>query len=176
MAFDPDDETNKEKKPTLDQRKQAAAPDEFRTSLSENEKASIVAKARATVQAEILAAEKEKFLAEQTEALRREAGVSKKTLGGIHDELVKITVDLSDDDGTADPFIQLDMPQGAKYYHGVTYELPRHIANTLNDIMFRGKLSSMNRAGKSVFRNRTYGTVLGEHGARHTGIQETRIH
>lgn len=151
---------------------EGAPATEFDLELSEAQKEGLRKKAKDTVQAELTAKKREEFLQDELEKLRLEAGISKKTLGGINDELVSIRIDLSDDeDGTADPCIQLNIPFGQKYEHGKVYVLPRHVANTLNEIMFRNKLAARAKDGKSVFRNRTYGSVIGEAGIRHTGVQ-----
>lgn len=152
----------KEEKPATD----------FSLDITEAQREGLRKKAFDTVQAELTAKAREDFLQAELERLRVEAGISKKTLGGIQDELVSIRIDLSDDeDGTADPYIQLNIPFGEKYHHGKVYTIPRHIGNTLNEIMFRNKLAARAKDGKSVFRNRTYGSVLSEAGIRHTGVQ-----
>jgi hypothetical protein len=141
----------------------------FHKELAPTTKAEITKQAKAKVQEEILKKAKEDFLKEEMARLRAEAGISKTGLGGHHDDLVSITIDLSDEND-ADPWIQLDMPHGMKYHHGKTYTVARHIANDLNWIMFRGKLHNLNKDGKSVFKNRTRGTVLSAvKGATDTG-------
>ncbi len=131
----------------------------FNKQLGAATRAEITRQARLKVQEELLKKAKQDFLDEELKRLRAEAGISKTGLGGHHDDLVEILIDLADDND-ADPWIQLDMPHGMKYHHGKKYVVARHIANDLNWIMFRGKLHNLNKDGKSVFRNRTRGTVL----------------
>lgn len=135
--------------------------EKIRTKLSATMRAEITERARKKVQAEVADREAKAFLEAELQRLRAEAGVDKPGLGGANDDIVKIRIDLGDnDDGTADPYIQLDMPYGAKYYHGVTYEVPRHVANVLNEQMYRLMLHNLNKAGKSVFRGRKYNSLI----------------
>lgn len=66
--------------------------------------------------------------ADEVQRLRLEEGMY---VGGLADEPVSITVDLAEHSGC----ISLN---GTPYWHGHTYTVPRHVADTLRDIMFRG--------------------------------------
>ena len=63
-------------------------------------------------------------------------------VGGALDELVRVTIDLPDPDINSCLLINNNLPGGTCYYHGFTYEVPRHVANTLNEMMFRLKTYS----------------------------------
>lgn len=130
----------------------------FRRKLSDKAKSDITARAKDLVEQEMMKQERERFMAEEVARLRLEAGVAKpSSLGGVLDELVEITLDLGYE-GSA--FIQLNQPFGPCYFHGVKYTVPRHVANTLNEISWAGKRLSKHVKGESFFRNRDYGTVL----------------
>lgn len=54
-----------------------------------------------------------------------------RTGDGVKDEMVDVTIDLAEHSDN----IKLD---GRQYWHGRTYPVPRHVADTLRDIMARG--------------------------------------
>lgn len=147
---------------------EAAAPvaeARIATKLSDAAKAELTERARKKVHAEIARKESDAFLDAELARLRKEAGVDKPGLGGVNDDIVSIRIDLGDpDDGMADQWIQLDMPHGMRYRHGHTYEVPRHIANVLNEQMFRLMLHNLNKEGKSVYRNRRYNSLVSKTG------------
>lgn len=182
MAFDPkDDDKNKpalpvRKEPERDPDAKPRAAEDLRSELTEKEMADLSRKAAENVQVELLKKKREDFMAAEMERLRQEYGISRKSLGGVHDETVNITIDLGDyEEGKADPFLCLDIPGGKKYEHGRTYPVPRHVAACLNEMMFRLHLHNRQKDGKSVYRNRKYGSVIGETGIRHTGRPDARV-
>lgn len=123
--------------------------------LSAKEREQLTKRAHAKVQKELAQKAADEFMAQELKRLRQEAGTDKPGLGGVLDDIVKVRIDLGDQsENTADPFIQLNMPHGQKYYHGCVYTVPRHIFNTLNEQMWRLQLHNLNKDGKSVFRNR----------------------
>ncbi len=137
-------------------------PESFKKNLSAAAIAEITRLAKAKVQQEITKAEKDKFMAAEVERLRAEAGLAAPTaLGGTHDELVTFTLDLGYE---AQAWIQINQPHGPKYYHGGKYTTPRHVFNTLNEIAFAGHKLTKHVEGKSVYRNRNYGTVVSPRG------------
>lgn len=130
----------------------------FRRQLSEKAKADISARAKDLVEQELMKQERDRFMQEEIKRLRLEAGVAApSSLGGTLDELVEIKLDLGYE-GQA--FVQLNQPHGACYYHGVTYTVPRHIANTLAEIAWAGHRLRKHTKGESFFRQRDHGTVL----------------
>lgn len=138
-----------------------AEPDRggFKTQLGAGAKAALTARAREEVQREIVAQEKEAFLKAEKDRLRKEAGMGQpNALPAYLNEMVEITIDTGYE-GAA--FIQLNQPNGVCYHHGQKYVVPRHVANTLNEIMFAGHKLSRHIKGEKVWgRNRPYGSTL----------------
>lgn len=170
----PDTETNEPAAEAPVEETAVSVPEaKIATKLGAAAKAELTERARKKVQAEIAKKESDAFLEMELKRLRAEAGLDRPGLGGANDDIVTVRIDLGDpSDQTADPYIQLDMPHGKKYHHGMTYEVPRHIANVLNDQMYRLMLHNLNKDGKSVFRNRRYNSVVSNsgiisEGARH---------
>jgi hypothetical protein len=90
-----------------------------------------ITKIKEQARAEILATKKadlrKKLLAEETQRLRNEEGL---TTGNRHaDEIVAITVDVA----SFAPHICIN---GQAYWHGKTYMVPRHVADTLREQMW----------------------------------------
>ena len=90
-----------------------------------------IAKIKEEARKEILSAKKadlkRKILADETRRLRNEEGL---TTGNAHsDEIVSITIDLP----IFSPHILIN---GQAYWHGHTYSIPRHVADTLRSQMF----------------------------------------
>lgn len=130
----------------------------FRRKLSKDARAQVTARAKTLVEEELMKQERDRFMQEEIKRLRAEAGVAApSSLGGTLDELVELTLNLGYE-GQA--FIQLNQPHGICYHHGVTYKVPRHIANTLNEIAFAGFRLRKHTRGESFFRERDHGTVL----------------
>lgn len=158
-ASEPDAEEPEEEEPAKE--KEDPVPQQakgFATKLSENAKKVITENARQKVQQQLNEAEKKKFLDSELDRLRAEAGLAAPSaLGGTHDELVTFKLDLGYE-GQA--YVQLNIPHGPKYFHGLQYTTPRHIFNTLNEIAFRGAQLTQHVEGKSVYRNRKYGTSI----------------
>lgn len=88
----------------------------------------IKAEARASILTAKKADAKKTLLAEETQRLRNEEGL---TTGNAHsDEVVSITIDLAQ----FAPNITIN---GQAYWHGRTYMVPRHVADTLRDTMYK---------------------------------------
>jgi hypothetical protein len=94
--------------------------------LSAKEVEAIKAEAKAKILAERKSAAKADLLARETQRLKNEEGMV--TGLGHQDEIVNITIDLP----TFAPSININM---RPYWHGHTYPVPRHVAETLRDQM-----------------------------------------
>ncbi len=102
-------------------------------------------KAAAEVFAERRKAEIKKIMEEEKARLRREeAGL---TDDDIMNEEIFVTIDLAEHSS----HIMLD---GAVYHHGQTYKVRRAVANTINDIQYRGHVHQDQVEGKD--RNAAY--------------------
>lgn len=132
--------------------------DGFKRKLSDDSRAQITARAKELVEQELMKQERDRFMQEEVKRLRLEAGVAAPSaVGGTLDDLVEFTPNLGYE-GQA--FIQLNQPHGLCYYHGVKYQIPRHIANTLNEICFAGHRLHKHVKGESFFRQRDYVQVI----------------
>lgn len=120
----------------------------LKTKLAQSSKTKLTQRAMDQVQKELIKAESDKFLAEEIERLRAEAGISNTGVGGVLDELVTFTVDLPYE-GQA--FIHFNQPHGPKFFHGQTYTVPRHVYNSINEIQFAGFRQARHVEGKSVW-------------------------
>lgn len=74
-------------------------------------------------------AAKKQLEAETLAELRRDANLL--TGDGIKDEIVTVTMDLAEHSAC----VNLD---GRQYWHGQSYDVPRHVSDTLRDIQARG--------------------------------------
>lgn len=82
-----------------------------------------------------------KFVEDQeTDRLRLEEGL---VVGGIADEMVNIIVDLAE---YADRIVINHKP----YFHGRTYAVPRHVADSMREIMFNTFRHQNDIDGKSI--------------------------
>ena len=96
--------------------------------LTEAEIADIKAKARAEIMADKKGKAKQEMLASEKQRLMREEGLT--TGNGHQDQIMSISIDLA----PYAPYININ---GQCYYHGRTYQVPRHVADTLRDQMFQ---------------------------------------
>jgi hypothetical protein len=108
--------------------------------LTAEEIAEIRAEARKKVEAERRSAARAEMLEREINAARRAAGL---TTGGPNDEMVNITLDLAEHSED----IKLN---GCSYRHGGTYRVPRHVAETMREIMYRGWKHQNEVDGKSL--------------------------
>jgi hypothetical protein len=99
--------------------------------LTNSEVLDIRAQARDAVLAKQKAAAKKDLLARETRRLAEEEGVSGATGNPELDEPVTISLDLAEHSANI-------VVNGRPYWHGHTYTVPRHIANSLAEIQFRG--------------------------------------
>ena len=124
--------------------------DIFEEPLSEDEllTPAEIAKIKLEAKQEILKAKRsdlrKKLLADETQRLRVEEGL---TTGNAHsDEIVNITIDLAQ-------FAPSILINNVPYHHGRTYPVPRHVADTLRETMFRtwGHQAEIDGKSKSAF-------------------------
>ena len=105
----------------------------------EIEEAKRVAKER--VNKALKEAERERIIAEEMQRFRAEEG---KRTGHVDlDEEVSVTIDLAE-------FASKITINGQDYWHGYTYQVPRHVYDTMRDIMFRGHLHQNALDGKDL--------------------------
>lgn len=135
------DETSPE---DLDALMSGAAKERAHPILTDKQVAEAKAKARAAVDAQRVAQAMKAVEAEETRRLAREEGLT--TGIGYLEELVSITIDLP----RSSPCISLN--GGTRvYWHGHTYnDVPRHIANSLSETMFRCWRAEEQADGKST--------------------------
>ncbi len=105
-----------------------SAPAEDAPLLTEAEKATIMAEARAEIMADKRGKMKQELKAAEKQRLLREEGLT--TGNGAQDQIMSISIDLA----PYAPYININ---GQCYYHGRTYQVPRHVADTLRDQMFQ---------------------------------------
>lgn len=92
------------------------------------ELADIKAKAREEVMADKKAAAKKDLIAREKQRLQREDGL---TTGNSHmDQIVSVNIDLA-------PYADRILVNSVAYYHGQRYSVPRHVAMSLQETMFR---------------------------------------
>jgi len=117
------------------------------------------AEARAMLVAERKSSATKDLIERETVRLRIEEGLV--TGDGAKDEMVSITLDLAEHaiSGGAAGGITLS---GRPYYHGFTYTVPRHIADTLREIMSRGHghQNEIEGKGRAELFKRPYATDL----------------
>lgn len=127
--------------------------------LSAQEVSEARAKARAAVEAKRKKAATEALIAEETLRLEQEEGLT--TGSAVKDEMVEIFLDLAEH---SDKIVL----SGRPYHHGQTYRVPRHVADTLREIMSRGHNHQNEIEGKAIsdrFR-RPHASIVGVAGAR----------
>lgn len=99
------------------------------------------AEARERVNAAMREAERERVIAQEMEAIKREEG--QRTGRADMDEPVKIHVDLAE-------FSDRLVINGTEYFHGYTYTVPRHVANSMREMMQRTHRHQHEIEGKSL--------------------------
>lgn len=103
-----------------------------------------IADAKAKARADIMAAKKkdarEKLIAAETKRLQTEEGLT--TGNAFSDEIVNITIDLP-------IFCKELLINQVPYHQGRNYSVPRHVADTLRDMMFRAWEHQSTIEGKS---------------------------
>lgn len=99
--------------------------------LTEEEKAEIRQQALDDVIAEKRRDAKKQLLEQEKAKLSARSGL--KTGNPTKDELVTITVNVPE----FVPHLWLNMPHGQKYFHGHSYKVPRHVAETLAEMQSR---------------------------------------
>lgn len=109
--------------------------------LSIEEQRDALARARARVDADTKKAAIKAFEAQVTEQIRGKVGM--RTGDPVLDEMVSISLDLAEHSNAI-------VLNGHAYWHGQTYEVPRHIANTLREIQSRGWNHQLELDGKGI--------------------------
>ena len=124
--------------------------------LSNEEVLAARAKARKKVEVERRRAAIEQMEAQEVERLRREEGLTT----GINekDEIVSVTIDLP----PYTPHIMINGPLGHIYWHGQTYQVPRHVGDSLMDMQQRAWISEDQVEGRSLAQQyaRKRGTTI----------------
>lgn len=107
--------------------------------LNPEQVAAALAKARKLVEDQRIKAATQALVEAEVDRLKQEEGL----VTGIEakDEMVTITLDLAEHSDK----ITLS---GRPYWHGHTYTVPRHIADTLRDIQFKGHRHQLDIEGK----------------------------
>ena len=121
--------------------KGAKAPEEDRKHpvLSNAEYDAAVAEAKKRLDDAERKAARERLIADSMDAIRRERNA---LTGQIDlDEPVMITVDVAE-------YTDRIIIDGKQYFHGSTYTVPRHTAQTLNEVMFRSYMHQAQLDGK----------------------------
>ena len=121
--------------------------------LSNDEVLEVRKEARAKLEKERVAAAKKELLAKETQRLREEEGLV--VSNSVGDEMVSITIDLP-------PYAARILVNGNAYWHGHTYTMPRHVANSLRETMYRGQMHQQEIEGRSITeaRNNARNTVI----------------
>jgi len=108
------------------------------------------AKARSKIEKERVATAMKSVEDEETRRLRREEGLTARTGVSHADEIVSITMDLA----PYQPYLNLgDIIDGQRYWHGYTYQVPRHVADTLRELMARGWAHQHETEGKDLLQH-----------------------
>lgn len=126
--------------------------------LDEDEKTKLRLKAAANIRKQLRNEAAREYLAAEEDRLRALHGIGKRQVGGVLDEQVTFMVYLDWDGST---HIQLDMPHGEKFHHGMRYTRPRHIYNELCYIMQAQSQQQDQFDGKNVFERRMRRAMLG---------------
>jgi len=111
--------------------------------------------ARERVDKALKESERERIIAEEMDRMRRAEG---KRTGKVDlDEEVKVTIDLAE-------FSDKLRINGVEYYHGYTYTVPRHVYDSMREIMFKGHLHQNALDGKDLntfYRKKAEPTLSG---------------
>jgi hypothetical protein len=99
------------------------------------------AEARAKIEAQRKKQAKARIIEEETQRLKTEDGLT--TGDGVKDQMVRIALDLA----PHTPYIAIN---SVPYYHGNTYVVPRHVADTLREAQQRGWRHQDEIDGKSL--------------------------
>ena len=112
--------------------------------LSEAEIEQIKLQARQDILKERKSEARKHLLAVETQRLKNEEGLI--TGNGYQDEMVNITIDLA----LFSPAIIIN---SRPYWHGKTYSVPRHVADTLRETMYRtwGHQADIDGQSKTAF-------------------------
>lgn len=109
--------------------------------LTVQEQREAMAKGRARVTAEDRKAAMKAFEDQAVEMIRGKKGLT--TGDPVKDELVSISLDLAEHSNAI-------VLNGNAYWHGQTYEVPRHVADTIREIQSRGWNHQLELDGKGL--------------------------
>ena len=98
------------------------------TALSDKEKAAIKAEVLKELRAEAKKSAKQRFRELEERRLRFEEGMS---MDGPEGEIVNLSIELAEHSSC----IKIN---GRDFWHGRTYQVPRHVARYLSEVMWRG--------------------------------------
>ena len=119
----------------------APAPKGGASILTDKEIADAKAKARANIEKKAKDAATKKLIEDEELRLQREEGLI--TGDPAKDEYVNITIDLPE-------FCDRVTVDGAEFFHGHTYKMPRHQANSIRETMSRTWAHQSEIEGKSL--------------------------
>lgn len=88
----------------------------------------------------------DRAVAEEEERLRTEEGLT--TGNPIRDEIVNITIDLPRFGNN----LMVNGPMGMVYHQGMTYPVPRHVADSLCEMMFAAWKAEDNMEGRDILQ------------------------
>lgn len=103
--------------------------------LTEAERLEIVQQAYDDVLAEKRKDAKKTLLEREKARISGKTGL--KTGDPAKDQLVDVTIDLPEFGGKYGSYIQFNMPHGQKYHHNCRYQVPKHVADQLREVMAR---------------------------------------
>ncbi len=99
------------------------------------------AEAKLRVNAALKEAERDRVIADEEQRIQRAEGL--RTGRADMDETVIVLIDLAE-------FCDKIIINGTQYFHGHTYEVPRHVANTMRETMQRTYRHQMVIDGKEL--------------------------
>jgi hypothetical protein len=113
--------------------------------ISETEHDDILVEARARVREAMKDAERERLMAQAMERIRREEG--QKTGEVDKDELVNVLIDVAEYAAVSNSSTGITV-NGTQFQNGRTYQVPRHVAASLRDVMARSSEPQATIEGK----------------------------
>lgn len=109
-------------------------PDAPKSVLSAKEEEAVRRQAEREIENERKIQARADLLKKEKAKLRERHSINDNSaLSGRASDMVMITINIPEFSNC--PWIQVNLPNGPKYYHGQTYTVPRHIANSLRESM-----------------------------------------
>jgi hypothetical protein len=136
--------------------------------LSEEEIEGIRQQARKIVARDRKKAAMDALLEKELEAIRGKEGM--RTGDPIKDEIVNIMIDV----GLSSDSITVN---GKKYFHGEQATVPRHVAESLREIMWRTQMHEQDISGKplATFYQRARHTEISRAGVKNAPVEPGRV-